>query len=218
MRRTFKMVRKISANVPEDVLKQDLENYRQTAIELGAADAKIITTDKILIDERVRAKCFVPSCGSVGKNAHCPPNALDLDFVRKVISNFQYAIFYMLKVPSIESAGPDYSKKRLGEKPAKKNWEISSKIESKAFYDGYHLAVAFSGGPCEPYLCANQACSLLAGEGCRNPLQARPSMEAVGMDAFIMAANVGWEVYPIGRSLSPSDIPHGTRLGLVLIY
>lgn len=212
------MVRRISANVPEDVLKQDLENYRQTAVELGAADAKIITTDKILIDERVRAKCFVPACGSLGKNAHCPPHALDLDFVRKVISNFQYAIFYMLKVPSIESAGPDYRRKKLGEKPAKKNWEISSKIESKAFYDGYHLAVAFSGGPCEPYLCGNQACDLLAGEGCRNPLQARPSMEAVGMDAFIMAANVGWEVYPIGRSLSPSEVPHGTRLGLVLIY
>ena len=49
------MVRKILVSVPDEVLQKDLEKYRQRAIELGATDAKIITTDKILIDERVRA-------------------------------------------------------------------------------------------------------------------------------------------------------------------
>ncbi len=43
-------------------------------------------------------------------------------------------------------------------------------------------------------------------------------MEAVGMDAFMMATKVGWDVYPIGVSISPTEIPHGTMLGLVLIY
>jgi hypothetical protein len=33
-----------------------------------------------------------------------------------------------------------------------------------------------------------------------------------------MAAKVGWDVYPIGGSISPSEVPHGTKLGLVLIY
>ncbi len=212
------MVRRFVANVPDDILEQDLEKYRQLAMELGAADAKIITTDKILIDESVRAKCFVPACGSLGKNAHCPPHAPDLDFIRKLVSSFGYAIFYMLKTPSRESAGPEFREKRLGTKVAMKNWEISTSIEAKAFYDGYHLAMAFSGGPCEPYLCPAQECNLLAGKGCRKPLLSRPSMEAYGMNAFTMAANVGWEVYPIGRSTSPSEVPHGTRLGLALVY
>ena len=212
------MVRKIVETVPEEVLQRDLEKYRQKAIELGATDAKIITTDMILIDERVRAKCIVPICGSFGKNANCPPHAMDLDLVRKLVNNFQYAIFYMIKVPSHESAGPEFKEKKLGLRSAIKNFEISSKVESEAFYDGYHLAMAFAGGPCELYLCPNQGCKALEGEGCRHPYRARSSMEGVGMNAYTMAAKMGWEIYPIGSSIDPSEIPHATKLGLVLIY
>jgi len=43
-------------------------------------------------------------------------------------------------------------------------------------------------------------------------------MEAVGIDAFTMAAKVGWDIYPIGGSTLPDKVPHGTKLGLVLIY
>ena len=38
-----------------------------------------------------------------------------------------------------------------------------------------------------------------------------------GMDALTMATKVGWAVYPIGAAVSPSEVPHGTKLGLVLI-
>ena len=43
-------------------------------------------------------------------------------------------------------------------------------------------------------------------------------MEGAGMDAYTMATKVGWGIYPIGKYSSPSDVPHGTRVGLVLIY
>jgi hypothetical protein len=43
-------------------------------------------------------------------------------------------------------------------------------------------------------------------------------MEAVGMDAFTMAAKFGWEIYPVGKSTSAEEVPHGLLLGLVLIY
>ena len=39
------MVRKILKKVPEEQLQRNLEKYRQRAIELGATDTKIITTD-----------------------------------------------------------------------------------------------------------------------------------------------------------------------------
>ncbi len=212
------MVRKIEAEVSEGVLQADLDRYCRRALELGAADAKIITADMVLIDERVRAKCYVPSCGSLGKNAHCPPHAMDLDFMRRVVCNFRYGIFFMIKVPSKELAGPAVKEKKSAGRSAMLNWTISAKIESEAFYDGYHLAMAFTGGPCEPYLCPGSGCGVLSGEGCRRPYVARPSMEAVGMNAFRMAAKVGWEIYPIGGSVSPAEVPHGVRLGLVLIY
>lgn len=213
------MVRRIVENISDEILQTDLEKYRQKAIELGATDAEIIPIDLILIDERVRAKCFIPSCSSLGKNAHCPPHALDLDFMRKVVNKFRYAIFYMIRVPSEELLGPGFKDKKLAGHSAMLNWKIAAQLESMAFYDGYHLAMGFAGGPCEPYLCPNQTCRLLeTNEGCRNPFKARPSMEGVGMNAFLMAAKVGWEIYPVGGSLSPCDVPHVTRLGIVLIY
>jgi hypothetical protein len=43
-------------------------------------------------------------------------------------------------------------------------------------------------------------------------------MEAVGMDANTMATKVGWDMYPIGQSISTEEIPYGLLLGLVLIH
>ena len=212
------MVRKIMPEIPDEVLKRDLERFRHRAIELGATDAKIITTDMILVDERVRAKCIYPKCRSYGTNANCPPHAMDLDMVRKVVNRYKYAIFLMLKVPPEEVAGPDVREKRLSRPSQIKNHEIVSKLEAEAFYDGYHLALGFAGGSCKLAFCPTVECATLKGEGCRHPLRARSAMEAVGLNAYVMAAKVGWDIYPIGQSTQAADVPHGIKLGLVLIY
>ena len=67
------MVRKIVEYIPDEQLHNDLEKYRQHTIQLGATDAKIITADMVIIDERVRAKCIYPKCEYYGTSAHCPP-------------------------------------------------------------------------------------------------------------------------------------------------
>lgn len=95
--------------------------------------------------------------------------------------------------------------------------EIVSKIESAAFYDGNHLATGFAGG-CKGLWCPDEDCSALQiGGTCRHPLRARAGMDAVGMDAYTMASQAGWEIYPAGEGAKPEDLPHGTRLGIVLI-
>jgi len=43
-------------------------------------------------------------------------------------------------------------------------------------------------------------------------------MEAVGMDVFRMATKAGWDVYPIGASIDPSEVPFGAVYGIVFIY
>lgn len=45
------MVRKIVARISDEVLHEALEKYRWRALALGATDARVITTDMILIDE-----------------------------------------------------------------------------------------------------------------------------------------------------------------------
>lgn len=213
------MVRKIVEKIPDEVLQQDLERYRRKAVDLGATDARVITSDMVLIDERVRAKCIYPKCTNYGTNANCPPHAMELDLVRKIVNNFQYAVFIMLKVSSEETAGPEVRKKRLYAPSSLKVGEIVSKIEAEAFFDGYCLALGFSCGSCKAAFCPDIECSaLVPGQACRHTLKARSSMEAVGMNAMVMAAKVGWDIFPIGVNTDPSSVPHGTRLGLVFIY
>jgi len=216
--REFSIAPKIMVEVLEDQLKKDLETYKQRSLELGATDARVITTDDVIIDERVIAKCAYPKCMGYGTSANCPPHAMSIGQVRKVVDEFRYGIFINLKVPSRDITGKKSSKNsRLPHQ--KKLAEIVSKIEAGAFYDGYHLALGFSSGSCKRLFCSERDCvALIPGKPCAQPLKARSSMEAVGMDAFTMATKLGWEIYPIGRSTSPEDVPYGLMLGLVLIY
>ena len=212
------MVRNPVGRVSEDQLQKDLEKYRLQAIELGATDAKVITTDTIIIDERVRAKCTYPKCPGYGTNANCPPYAMSLDQVRKVVNNFGYGILIKLEVPSPDTAGVEAREKNLSGPYNRKIAEIIAKIEAQAFYDSYYLAVGFGFGTCKSIFCPDTDCrALVAGQSCPHHLKARSSMEAVEMDCFSMAANVGWDIYPIGRETSPEEVPYGLRLGLVLI-
>ena len=71
---------------------------RQRAIELGATDAKVITTDDIVIDERVLAKCTYPKCEGYDTSLNCPPYAMSPELMRKVVNKFRYAIFIMMEV------------------------------------------------------------------------------------------------------------------------
>lgn len=88
---------RILTNIPLTRVIQDLERYQSLAINLGASGAVIISSDEIIIDERVRAKCMFPKCSHYGTNINCPPYVPDLNFIKKVICNYQYAILFCIK-------------------------------------------------------------------------------------------------------------------------
>jgi predicted metal-binding protein len=212
-------MRKITDCVHDEILLADLESLRRLAVErLGATDAKIITTDMVIIDERVRVKCSYPKCMFYGTNAHCPPHAFDLEYIRKVVAKYRYGIFTRNDVPTDVFAGPAVIR-NSARAAFLRTHDLVTKIESAAFYDGYHLALGFACGPCKSVFCPTEPCSALAtGGACRHPARARGSMECAGMDVFTMAAKVGWDVYPIGGTARPSEIPCAGSYGLVLIH
>ena len=211
------MVRRVTGKVQEEQIQDDLEKYRRKTIDLGGSDAKIIKSDIIVIDERVRAKCMYPQCPSYGLSMHCPPHAPELDEIRKLFRKYRYGILIKLDVPSKEIAGPHAKENRAWMPYGLKRNEIVAKLETEAFHDGYHFAVGFVGGSCKDYFCPDLECNVLKGQICRAPLKARSSMEAAGIDAFSLATNVGWNIYPIGENTSPAKVPGGLLLGLVLI-
>ena len=97
-------------------------------------------------------------------------------------------------------------------------FEIVSAIESMAFYDGYYFAVGFAAGSCNSTYCYKTDCAVLRNERCRHELKVRPSMEAVGIDAYKLATSVGWGMYPIGSDCDFRDVPKSSLLGLILVY
>ena len=210
------MSRKIIDPVPDDILQADLKSLCETALNCGATDAKIITASQVVIDERVRAKCMNPNCSRYGTNADCPPHAPDLDFVRRIVDNFHYGILIMTRYPKEDFDGlyndAPKNKDALGSR------KIIDQVEGQAFNFGYYLALGFADGPCKARFCADVECASLQGKGCRMGTKARSSMESWGMDAFLMATRVGWDVYPIGVKTKTDEVPHRVKLGLVLVY
>jgi predicted metal-binding protein len=213
-------IRRLVEQIPAEVLQQDLEKFRKRALELGATDAAIIRASEVIIDERARAKCLYPKCPWYGTNMNCPPYSPDLDFFRRVINSYEYGIFFRMRLsPQMLKKIPKGPGKLTKLSPALKQIEqIVNRIESEAFYDGYYFVMGFGGGSCKVTLCSQTECqALIKGQPCRHPLLARVSMEGAGMDAYKMAVKQGWDIYPIGSSVSPSEIPCYNRLRLVLI-
>ena len=220
--------RKLSVRtVDESVLKQDLQSLCEKAVQLGAAAAEIIPASDVVVEERVWMKCLVPRCGSAGLSPNCPPNSPKPEFMRKVFSQYKWAVFFRREVGPVQDFIPDTESRRdeLVKKLQPKGfvhgptWEIVGRLESYIQSRGYDLAMGFSAGSCRSCLCKNAVCSVMQGEGCRHTLQARPSMEGVGIDVFDLASKVGWDACMI-RVIEPdlTEIPSILSAGIVFVY
>ena len=213
------VARKISLQISPEKLREDLEKYRQKALEAGADQAKIVPANQVVVDERVRMKCLVPLCHLYGESPNCPPYTPEPEEMRKVLSKFSYAIFTRNDVLPVEDFVDDEKWHRAHMKHQGKTHRLVSEVEALAFNDGYYLAMGFAAGGCKTALCGGQICQFLDSGRCRFPLKARPSMEAVGIDAYRLATQVGWDIYPVAhRNVELTSIPCAISLGIIFIY
>jgi len=206
--------------VPEKTLMSDLQNFKQRAIELGAAGAEIIEASQLVVDERVRLKCTVPRCLRAGETPNCPPYLPDLDFIRKAFARYSYALLLKTLVEPIEEYIPGHTIDKNGVDHTLlfhlKTSKIVYEIEKGAYKNGYYLAMGLGGGSCKDYLCHGKICQYKDSGRCRFPNRSRPAMEAMGIDVFDIIKKVGWDAYPLLDE--PEKIPCATSVGLVFIY
>ncbi len=151
--------------------EQPLEFLCKRALKLGARDAKVIKTSSIKTGAWVRNKCQY-GCSGFGESLTCPPYSPTPEQTQKVLSSFKKAILIHCD---------NKSKKDIS--------GIVVKLEKEAFLSGFYKAWAMGAGPCR--LCSE--CSLKLGE-CRHPEEARPSMEACGIDVYQTARNNGFTI------------------------
>jgi predicted metal-binding protein len=207
-----------------------LEYLKKTALERGANDAVIIPASDVIVDPRVRFKCMIPKCYMSGNCDHCPPHGYSTNEVKDIVSAYDSGVFFRVEVKSsiiaakginkvIESGVAD-DKGTLLNLGAYYSLvsTIVKVLEKRAGKSGY-TTHGFSAGNCrDPFCFFQPVCqSLMTNKGCRNPDLSSCSMESCGMDAYTMAARVGWDQYPIGGSCEPDSVPHGSLMGLVLV-
>jgi predicted metal-binding protein len=174
----------------EDRMKA-VEVYCREFLELGADGAKGVDPRSVITAEWVRMKCQF-GCPGFGTSRCCPPHTPAPDLTRKVVDSYQKAILVHRKLPK-------------GEKTKAFNESIV-KLEIKLFLDGYYKAWSMGSGPCR--LC--QECDLTTS--CKHGLEARPSMEACGIDVFKTARDNGFSIEVVRTREEERNI-----FGLILV-
>ena len=210
--------RVITSTIPPEQVQKDLDYFEQKALEFGATMAKVILADWVQIDERVRLKCSIPLCTNYGKCLFCPPHTPSTEFMSKALSRYGHAVLFALEIIPVEHFSVRSSQRHAAADWSRKCFEIVGNLETLAFGSGYHLAMGFTQGSCRRALCGQDQCLALGGGNCPYPLKARPSMEAVGIDVYGLVTRVGWEIYPIYRSVNPAEVPRALSVGIVFVH
>jgi predicted metal-binding protein len=189
-----------------------LFKLRKQAVELGATDAKIISVDRIPIEDEIVEMCKAHLCKGYGKSANCPPHVMGPGEAREWIGHYETALFFKVDVSPQVLLSEDRFK------TFKTVYMIASKLEALSIEQGFPLAKGLAAGSCKPVFCKGKACeALVEGGECRYPSLGRPSMEAVGINVFKISKDVGWDIHTILKDSDPQAVPNGMLAGLVLV-
>ncbi len=180
---------------------QDFSDLIDIAQKAGATAAKIIPSQSVAVDERVRLKCEVPRCAGFGQYLTCPPHVMSVEVFAKILSKYKRCLLVQVEAKDINSM--DKGKGRIDYTLLKDNRELHrpfrlkllqvvEAVEAAAFKKGLCFAAGFVGGSC--VLC-DRCVDDKISEPCRHPFRARPPMEAVGIDVRKTAENAGLSIH-----------------------
>ena len=155
------------------------------ARRLGALSAKVVDPRTVETGHWVRWKCQF-GCGGYGSSLVCPPHTPTPEQTRQMLDGYRRAVLF--------------------EAPGGKVKKIAAALEREIFLAGYYKALGLGCGPC--MLCKDCAFD----KGCRHPGEARPAMEACGIDVYATARKHGYTINVVGSRGDPQHY-----FGLVLI-
>jgi len=162
-----------------------LSKWAKRAVEMGAKGARIVPASSIGTGEWVRMKCRF-GCGGWNGCLVCPPHSPTPETTARMLKEYRWAVLFERG----RGAGRD----------------LATRLEREIFLDGHYKAFGMTSGPCR--LC--ETCEM--EKGCRHPEEARPAMEACGIDVFGTVRRNGFEI-----EVLTSTEQKGHYFGLVLI-
>jgi predicted metal-binding protein len=202
---------------------KEFDFFLEEAKKLGALEAKIISSDKVVIEDRVLLKCRT-GCDSYGKKFVCPPFTPTPDEFRKMLKEYRKVL--IVKFPAGAEAEDDVgrslqknqcSPEILPDLRERTNkffdvWNADKRrillailqLEKTAFNRGYTLALSLTAGSCT--LCAK--CNMEAT--CTHPTMARYPEHALGVNVKKTLKKAGMSIkFPFER--------HPEGIGMLLI-
>ncbi|MEE9325610.1 MAG: DUF2284 domain-containing protein [Dehalococcoidia bacterium] len=207
-----------------ETVKEDAKSFEadskeicELAIKQGANLAKLIEAAHVVCDERVTLKCRIPPCESYGVNLMCPPFSPTATETASIVAKYKWGILLAVEttVPQkhwewIQREGVPYCKMWRERKYAlfyeqfaipywRKLHDIVMMVEREGHNRGYFFAVGYVSWSC--YLCWRKGTSgkkafdfCNTNAPCIRPYEARPSMEASGIDVYSTYKNAGLEL------------------------
>jgi predicted metal-binding protein len=166
-RREVKRTPRPKSSRRRGVSRENAKRFIAAALEFGAQAARIVSPKDVVTGAWVRWKCQF-GCGGFDSSLVCPPRSPKPAETRAMLDEYSTAILFQ--------AGTWETKK------------TAVALEREVFLAGYYKAFGFGAGPCP--LC--KTCAF--DQGCRHPEDARPSMEACGIDVFATARRHGFPI------------------------
>ena len=111
------------------VSPKPLFKFVDVALGAGATAAKIIPSDWVVIDERVRFKCKVPRCAGYGQYLTCPPYVMSVEAFSRIRSNYKWGLLVQVEAKNIDST--EKSKRRIDKAILKQNNELHRPFKLK---------------------------------------------------------------------------------------
>ena len=159
----------------------------ERALKTGVQEAKVIDPATVVAAEWVRLKCQF-GCGGYGKCLTCPPRSPTPAETRAVLTHYHRAVL-------VHNRGRKYTSVR----------EAVAALERDLFLAGFYKAFAMGSGPC--HLC--DTCGL---DECQHADEARPAMEACGIDVYATVRANGFTIETVKDRKQTPDF-----FGLVLV-
>ncbi len=156
------------------------------AMSLGCEQAFFIHPDVISIARWVQLKCKY-GCSEYNKKLTCPPHSPAYDEMKEILKEYSNALLLHGHL----------------------SWQMRymiTKIEEKAFSMGFYKAFGLGAGPCQ--LC--EQCDAVST--CIRTEEARPSMEACGIDVYQTVRNLNLKIETLTSKTDEVNI-----YGLVLL-
>jgi predicted metal-binding protein len=194
---------------------EKFEFLRKMALEMGAVNAKVITADKVVVEDRIVLKCKL-GCTHYGKTLTCPPYTPTAEEFRKIVREYSYALFMKFRsrakadaklAKHLSKAETDPTIPQDMKEKVQRFWaawkddklemlSVVLDLEKAAMSKGYPLAIGLVSGHCQ--LC--EKCTL-DRKTCDYPAKARYSEEAVGVNVQATAKNAGIKfTYPFEKN------------------